>query len=313
MFLFSGAVSLASLGALYYNNKLQQAKHGERISIATAEGKSEHEFKICDPEGASLWEILAPPRWTTHIAAASLIPPAFYLSGRILNEGFRGGFWYIISLTPLLLNWVETRRIGGYKIGSILSVIGLCLTTASCLKVAGGDMGSFVLCGALSSIAPAYCLYDNFCNSDARVRDLLSSYSWVNFQAQWDELDQDGEGLSEGEVQELASNFVTNILDTFVGGWKFQGREMIRKVYAYMRPLIEDNIEQLVSTVLEEKRPRNQNDGRMVKRKLTKDEFLQIFTEALQDLPKHCSLLVTKTTSVQGAFELAKTLDNIGL
>jgi len=306
---------VASMGVLYYKNWLEQVIRERKISIAKAQGRSEHELKICDPEGASLWEILAPPRWTTHIAAAALIPPAFYLSGRILNEGFRGGFWYIMSLTPLMLNWTEIGRIGGYKIGSILSSIGLCLTTASCLKVAGNDMGSFVLCGALSSITPAYCLYDNFSNSSARVQDLVSSYSWVNFQAQWDERDTDREGLSEEDIQDLVASFVTNILDKLVSGWKFTQGENIRNVYAaYMRPLIKDNVNKLVTTLLDEKRSRDEqrsrdeSEGIMVKPKLKKEDFLDIFTQSIKDLP----FLMSKTTSVKGGLEIAKIFDHIG-
>jgi len=309
---------LASMGVLYWKDKLHQDTHEERISrisrIGHDEkvGEPEHDLNICDPEDASLWEMLAPPRWTTHIATASLIPPAFYLSGRILNEGFRGGFWYIMSLTPLLLNWTDVGRIGGYKIGSLLSVIGLFLTTASCLKVAGGDMGSFVLCGVLSNITPAYCLYNNFCKSSARVQDVLSSYSWVNFQAQWDELDTDKEGLSEEDVQKLVVQFVTNILDTFVEGWTFQGRERISNVYENMRPLIKDNVAKLVVTVLDEKRPGKIVDGKLVKPKMKKAEFLVIATDAIQDVPKYGALLAAKTTTVTGALEIARHFDSFG-
>jgi len=295
---------VASMGVLYYNHKLKQA--------TKAQGKSEHEVKTCDPEGASLWDILAPPRWTTRIAAASLIPPAFYLSGRILNEGFRGTFWYIMSLTPLMLNWIEIRRIGGYKIGSILSAIGLCLTTTNCLKVAGGDVGSFVLCGALSSIAPAYCLYENFSNSSARVQELISSYSWDNFEAQWDELDKDKEGLCEEDVQKLAADFVTNIGDTFVKGWKLSGRETITKVWAHLRPLLKENISTLVSVILDQKRSSIEIEGRMVKPKLKKNQILDIFTQTMQDLPMEILPLVAKATSFQGSVEIVRMLDNIG-
>jgi len=176
----TGSTSLTSIGLLYLKRKFLESTDEDKVSEAKSEKKisdPEAGEKISDTEGSWLEDIW-PPQWVVQFAVTSLIPPSFYLTVRIIKLSRRGTGLWLVCFTPLLLN-LTGSKVGGFKIGSILTTIGLLMTTVYYFNVVGRDVGCFLLCTALAGIAPLYCVYENECKKPALVQVLQQTRaSW---------------------------------------------------------------------------------------------------------------------------------------
>lgn len=301
IFMYSAATCALTLGYLRYS------KWEETIED---EINSECEGKTSDVQ-----KVLLPPRYTIVVAQISLVTTGLYLALRLFKEGFRGGVYYLVSLSTLLLNWCTNKKISGIKLGSVLAAAGCCLTTTFVLRTIGTEVGYFVLCNVLVAAPAVYCSYVNFRANQDRISKKLSSipdstwyknmerlFSPQSLAQRWSEHDVNGSGLSLEEVRKLVDELLAIALDSTVNGLNNyfpEGTAANNYVVAGVKTAVRELASRFFESIDLE-----------AGRRISKEEFLTIFSASyvLDSVRK----LLAQTTSISGALGLARSFNVIG-
>lgn len=304
IFLLSGATCAVTLGYLRWS------KWEETIED---EVSSDCEGKTFDVQ-----KVILPPSYTIKVAKFSLIITGAYLALRLFKEGFRGGVYYALSLSTLLLNYTN-KTIAGWKLGSVLAAGGCFLTTAYVVRMIGTELGYFLLCNVIVAAPAGYCFYVNVRENQGRITKKISSIpdsSWYKnmeklFSPQslgqrWSDHDVNGSGLSMEEVKNLVDELLAIGLDSTVDGL---GNYFPEGTAAnnYVVTAVKSSVRELASSFLESL---NLEAGR----RITKEEFLAIAsTSYLADSVRKLLAQLAQTTSISGAIGLARSFNAIGV
>jgi len=287
------------------------------IRYRIQEDESE-ETKLQDREGSTLLDLIRPPQYTVTAVKISACTTGAYLSLRLIKVASKGLFYYTISLSTLMLNYIPISVLD-FKLGSILAPLGIFLTSAYFLRTVGTEVSYFAICNTLVAAPALYAMYQNALTSRDRIvrqltnlkdgegiLELKKSFTKQNLEDRWRRRDPHNRGLSVDEVKSLVDEIAGNVLDNAMEILKnyvpvgTKGDYIASKAKGY----IEENLEKATALLLKEQ-PRGV--------KIRKDEFLQISEMAIPLLINSFNKTLSQMTSISGALALAKDFNSIGL